>query len=89
MNQELNDLINNQVYIINDIEYVRAHYIINNYGITTKRLKLWRDGKGQAKNEPLTFLKINNKVFLYSKKDIEKLILLTNHYRMEGSSDKS
>lgn len=85
MNQELKDLINNQVYNINNIEYVRTYYIIDNYGITTKRLKLWREGKGQAKNEPLNFLKINSKVFLYSKSDIEKLILLTNHYKMEGS----
>ena len=88
MNGELKDLINNQVYKINNTEYVITYYIINNYGLTTKRLKLWREGKGQAKNEPLNFIKINSKVFLYSKMDIEKLVLLTNHYKVE-MNDKS
>lgn len=77
---ELKDLLTNQIYNIDNIEYITASYIIRNYGLTARRLKLWREGRGQAKNEPLNYKKINKGTFLYSKVDIEKLILLTNDY---------
>jgi len=63
--------------ITDGVEWITATDCKENWGITYNRLKLWREGKGQARWNELRVLKLNNKYILYNKLDVENLVNLT------------
>jgi len=57
--------------------WVKSEYINLHYGITTDRIKKWREGRGQASKHNLKTIKITTRLYLYNLTDIETLIELT------------
>lgn len=62
--------------------YSTATYIVKEYRITADRLKKWREGKGLAKNHPLTHIELEGKVFLYNLNDLS--LLKREHTKLYG-----
>jgi hypothetical protein len=62
--------------------YSTATYIIKEYKITADRLKKWREGRGMAKDHPLTYIELEGRVFLYLLNDI--IILKRKHIDRYG-----
>jgi hypothetical protein len=57
----------------------RAQELFNGiFKITPNRLKLWRQGKGEAKIRELRTIDFDRGTILYNKEDIDQLVFLTN-----------
>lgn len=66
------------ILTIDNEEWINQTYIKNKYNLTSHRVKRWRDGRGDAKNNILRYIRINRGQFLYNRKDLEILIDLLN-----------
>ena len=62
--------------------YSTATYIIKEYKITADRLKKWREGRGLAKNHPLTYIELEGRVFLYNLNELD--LLKQEHIKVYG-----
>jgi hypothetical protein len=69
---------------LNGVEYISYGWIKENLNITSHRVKRWRDGRGDAKNTPLGYIKLNNTHYLYKKNDIETLYKLLKNKKENG-----
>lgn len=68
--------------LIEDIEYTNATFLKQEYNISSDRLTKWRNGRGEAKNNPLRYIKLQGSHgYLYSLDDVEVLLILTNRYK--------
>jgi hypothetical protein len=61
---------------INGKTYVTYGYIKDVYNLTAQRVKLWREGKGDAKKNKLDHIQVNRSTIFYNKEHIEDLIKL-------------
>lgn len=67
----------NEVISIDGEEYVKASYIIKNYKVSTQRLRLWRNGRGQGRFYTLRTIGLSKRMLLYNKKDVKELMEMT------------